>query len=253
MAIEPFLINPYRSRRRARRNAPKKAKRRVRAVVAARTHRGRAKLHLGPAHRPVLYGSGSSWVRSRWSRSKAGGVKLNPRRKHHRRYRHNPGQLVIAGSNPRRSRRRHFKRNPQLVVGGFDFMKNAPLIVVGGLSAVALVAIPHYFNLESKGTIVNYGAQAGVVVGGGYLLGKSLGVQYAYSWMLAGSAVILADVLRKYVLTSIFPTVFPSAAGFGAFPSRVASTRQISGLGAFSNTGYETLDVYPSGGNEGPY
>ncbi len=252
MAIEPFLINPYRRRR----NAPKKAKRRVKAVVAARSHRGRAKLHLGPAHRPVLYGSGSTWVRSMWSRSKAGGIKLNPRRRHRRSYRRNPGQLVIAGANPRRhhrSRRRHFSRNPQLVVGGFDFMKNAPLIAVGGLSAVALVAIPHYFNLESKGTLINYGAQAGVVVGGGYLLGKSFGVQYAYSWMLAGSAVILADILRKYVLTSIFPSVFPSAAGFGAFPRYAPSTRQISGLGAFSNTGYDTLDVYPSGGNEGPY
>lgn len=259
MATEPFLINPYRSHRfhsrRRKRNAPRK----VEAAIVApkrrkKSHRGRAKLHLGPMHRPVLYGTGSSWVRSMWSKSKAGGVKLNPRRHPSRRsrhFRHNPGgSLLIAGANPRR---KHYRRNPALAIGGFDFLKNAPLILTGALSAASLVIVPNFLKLTSTSPLVKYGVQAGVIAGGGFLAGKALGAQYAYSWMLAGSAVVLADVLQHYVFGTLLPgNINLTQQGFGAFPGYHA-------LSAFPASNpmpaqrYDTLDVYPSAGDDGPY
>lgn len=180
-------------------------------------------------------------------------VWANPRRKVSRRkHRRNPGgSLLIAGANPRR--RRHYRRNPALTIGGFDFLKNAPLILTGALSAASLVIVPNFLKLSSTSPLVKYGVQAGVVVGGGYVTGKTLGSQYAYSWMLAGSAVVLADILQNYVFGALLPgSINLTQAGFGAFPSHY-------GLSAFPNSNpmpaqkYDTLDVYPSAGDDGPY
>lgn len=255
MAIESFLVNPYRSRRRRRtlRNAPrKKTARRAR-------RRGRAKLHMGRRHRPVLYGSGSVWSRSPWSRSHRAKIKINPRRRRRsarrRSYRRNPigSSLMIAGLNPRRRRRsssRRFRRNP-LRVAGFDFFRNMPMIAAGAASVIATAAIPDYFGLTGRGPMYKYGSQIGVVAGGGFLIQKFLKKpSAAYAWMLAGSAVILADLLRQYVIGSWLPSV----AGYTAFPSPYtpqvvtdfsASSDYGNGLGAFPSP-YEGVGAYPS-------
>lgn len=248
MATEPFLINPYRvsRRRRSRINAPKKRRKTAAVALAApkrtarvtRKRRGRARLQLGPRHRPVLYGSGSSWVRSPWSSSKAKGIKLNPRRRRRSRrvsrrsfrrnvFVSNPGaSMLIAGANPfrraRRSSRRRFRKNPAFTVGGFDFVKNLPAILTGAASAIAITAVPSAItslvNIDlTSNPLIKYGAQAGVVAGGGYAMAKYMGVAYAYSWILAGSAVVVSDILKTYV----FKEVFPFMSGFGAYAPRV--------------------------------
>lgn len=252
MAIESFLVNPYRSRRRRsyRFNAPRKA------VKRKAKRRGRAKLHMGPRHRPVLYGSGAVWSRSPYSRSRRRKIKLNPRRRRRsarrRSYRRNPigSSLMIAGLNPRRRRRsaRRFRRNP-LRVAGFDFFRNIPMIAAGAASVIATAAIPDYFGMTGKGPIYKYGSQIGVVAGGGFLIKKFLKKpSAAYAWMLAGSAVILADLLRQYVIGSWLPSV----AGYTAFPSPYVpqsvtdySDASDYGVGAFPSP-YEGVGAYPS-------
>ncbi len=247
MAIESFLVNPYRSRRH-RRNAPRKK------TASRAKRRGRAKLHMGPRHRPVLYGSGSSWSRSPWSRSRRAKIKINPRRRRRtsRSYRPNPigSSLMIAGLNPRHRRHsmRRFRRNP-LRVAGFDFFRNIPMIAAGAASVIATAAIPDYFGMTGKGPLYKYGSQIGVVAGGGYVISKFLKKpSAAYAWMLAGSAVILADLLRQYVIGSWLPSV----AGYTAFPSPYVpqavtdySAASDYGVGAFPSP-YEGVGAYPS-------
>ena len=245
MATESFLVNPYRSkRRRSLRmfgNAPRKAKRKAK-------RRGRAKLHMGPRHRPVLYGSGNLWSRSVYSKSKARKIRLNPRK--HRKLSRNPiGSLMIAGANPRRRHSmRRFRRNP-LRVAGFDFFRNIPMIAAGAASVIATAAIPDYFGMTGKGPMYKYGSQIGVVAGGGYVISKFLKKpSAAYAWMLAGSAVILADLLRQYVIGSWLPSV----SGYTAFPSPYVpqsvtdySDASDYGVGAFPSP-YEGVGAYPS-------
>lgn len=250
MATEPFLINPYRvnRRRRPRINAPKKSKKTTIALAApkrvTRKKRGRAKLSLGPRHRPVLYGTGSSWIRSPWSSSKSKGIKLNPsRRKRSRKnaprrfrrnvFRSNPGaSMLIAGANPFRKHsrsRRRLRKNPAFTVGGFDFVKNLPAILTGAASAIAITAVPSAItslvNIDlTSNPLIKYGAQAGVVAGGGYAMAKYMGVAYAYSWILAGSAVVVSDILKTYV----FKEVFPFMNGFGAYAPRARRAAAIA-------------------------
>jgi hypothetical protein len=69
--------------------------------------------------------------------------------------------------------------------------------------------------------------------------------------MLAGSAVVLADVLQHYVFGTLLPGSVNLTAGIGAFPGHT--------FGAFPAPipmpaqRYDTLDVYPSAGDDGPY
>jgi len=194
--------NPRRRRRRYRLNDPDPGRRRRR-----RRHNPRRRAVI--RHRPVLLQvSPTLWSRGPRSRSKRAGISINPRRRHRIGY-----------------RRRRYRRNPALRVSGFDFIRNLPLIATGAISATAQVAVPRYFKLDESSPMVQYGARAGVIAGGGYLLGRFAGTAYAYSWMLAGSAVLLADILKKYVFAEVFPGL-------------------VSGIGA-----YPMLSAYPSGGS----
>lgn len=166
-----------------------------------------------------------------------------------RRRRRNPA-LMVAGANPRRRRYgRRARRNP-LRVAGFDFFRNMPMIAAGAASVIATAALPDYLGLTNKGPMYKYGAQIGTVVGGGFLIKKFLRKPAAaYAWMLAGSAVILADLLRQYVIGSWLPGV----SGYTAFPSPytpqvVTDFSQASdygSMGAFPSP-YEGVGAYPS-------
>lgn len=155
-----------------------------------------------------------------------------------RKMRKNYGELLVAGANPKR--RRH--RNP-MQVAGFDFIKNLPLIATGAISATAQVLVPKYLGVETSSPMVQYGVKIGTIAGGGFVLGKYVGSQYAYSWMLAGSAVLLADILRQYVLGQFLPSMYPTISpisGIGAFPYQ----GERKALSAYPGDGYSLEGAY---------
>ena len=218
---------PKRRRKSTRTVAPKRRKKRV--TKRKRTRRSR-KVRVTVGKRVAKHG-----VRS---------VRINrPRR------RRRNSALMVAGSNPRRRSSRRYRRNP-LRVAGFDFMRNMPIIFAGAASVIATTAIPDYLNMTGKGPLYKYGTQIGVVAGGGYLISNLLKKRSAgYAWMLAGSAVILADLLRQYVIGSWIPSLAGSS--YTAFPSPYVpqavtdySESSDYGVGAFPSP-YEGVGAYP--------
>lgn len=192
MATEPFLVNPPRRHRRHgarsrmrlrnpfaeglaivggnprhrrhRRNAPKKRK---------------SSTRIGSMHRPVFYASGPKrWSRGPKSRSRRAGIKVNPRRRH--------------------------RRNPAIAAGGpLDIMGNLPYIATGAISAIAVVAVPSLTGMGVKGPIYKYGTQVATAIGGGIVVGKFVGKSHGAVWALVGSAVIVADIVKTYLLSSL--------------------------------------------------
>lgn len=224
MAQEPFLVNPPRRRkRRARRvkrntwfghpakhrKAAKKGwrkRRRNRAVVAAapvrrRRQRSAAAAPVRRRRRRASVRMTRSQVRRR-SRVRARDVAYfsnRPRRR--RRMRRNP-YMTVAGANPRRSYRRRYRRNPML--GGMNIMKNLPYVLTGALSATAQVVVPGFVPAQFQSPMVKLAVQAAVAVGGGMIVNKIMkDKMHGTVWMVTGGAVILAEVIKIYVLPNI--------------------------------------------------
>lgn len=156
-------------------------------------------------------------------KGKGGDIKMARRRKHSifggfkRRMRHNPfgEELVIAGLNPRRrygkhrksrakGRRRGYRRNPVSSALGKPLQmvtSNLPYMITGGISALATVAVPKLLKFTDP--LPYYGAQAATAVGGGIVAGMVAGKQHGMVWTVVGGSVILADVLKNYVLKGL--------------------------------------------------
>lgn len=122
------------------------------------------------------------------------------RKRHNRARRRNFGELAVVGGNPRR---RHYKRNPALSIGGLQIKKNLPFVATGAVSAIAVTFVPAITGLSAKGPIYKYGAQLATAIGGGMLVGKFVGRSHGTVWMIVGASVVLADVLKTYVLTGL--------------------------------------------------
>lgn len=191
MATEPFLVNPPRRRRRfgARRRfslrnpfaeglaivgGNPRGRRRARRN-APKKRRGRAKMH-----RPVFYEAGPKrWSRGPRSRSRKAGIRVN------------------------RARRR-MRRNPAVAAGGpLDIMGNLPYIATGAVSAIAVTAVPALTGMSARGPIFKYGTQVATAIGGGIVVGQFVGRSHGAVWALVGSAVIVADVVKTYLLGSL--------------------------------------------------
>ena len=191
---EPFLINPPKKKA----GGPKKKKK---TATKAKRKGGFASLPASFAgltrHRPIFYQTAAKkWTRSPRSKSKIAGVMVNP----------HPG-LMVAGANPYRvKRRRSVRKNPVIALGGpMDFARNMPYLFTGALSATAVSVVPAVLApMVGKILPGNMGTMASkllVTVGGGYVINMVMPKKgHGAVWALVGSGIILADVLKEYVL-----------------------------------------------------
>lgn len=270
MAVESFLINPAR----------KGKKRATRKKARAKRGIGRE----GSKHRPVVYSRGGHWTTSSGARLARPDMRLNPlggevvilganpRRRKRRRGR----KRNAIASNPRRRRRRsrsrsrkrrnpialnprrrrksyrRRRRNPALTMRGLGLpisLKGMlPLAVTGGAAAVVATIAPSLARVQSPWA--QLGVKAAVAVGGGIILGKTVGREHGKIWMVVSGSLIVADLLKKYVLGRIMPGMgdygdeeyvgaFPYEDTVGAYPEEV----DMAGIG-----GVDTGD-YPYGGS----
>lgn len=251
MYDEPFLINPPRRkkrkssgkrRRKASSGGRKRRRRPVKTVVvhAAPKRRRRRKAGVrrrrrsassyGRKHRPVVYGSGRTWRRSKAYR----------KRRKHKHLLVNPG-LALIGNRPRRRRR----SNPVSVVGlKGQLMGALPLAVTGIASGVATSLVPGYLNLSNQW--MNYGVKAGVALFGGQMVGKFVGKDHGLIWTVAGLSILVKDLVQQY-LPGVIPGLgytYPSyyeAPSVGAYPQEMGAfpgeDYQYPDTGAYANMG----------------
>ena len=278
--MEPFLINP-----------PKK-KRKKKAVSTARIkHRpvlyssGRNRWSRGPKSRSKLAGiqinpfGGELALLGlnprRRKRRKVVKLTMNPRRRRKtraRRRHRNPMGFLGLGLNPRRRRRhgrkrrmgassrrrlsRKFHTNPALgmrMTGPMDLMNNLPLIATGALSAIATVSVPALTGIGVGNPMVKYGVQLATALGGGWVVGRFIGRNHGTVWALTGSAVVLADILKTYVLggmlgLSAYPedlSAFPDDDELSTYPQVAGGYGQDEGEEEVSGLGYELEEVSP--------
>lgn len=119
---------------------------------------------------------------------------FNPRRRHRIRYRSN--------------RRRHYRRNPD----GLALTKPmtwVPYLVTGGLSAVVTGFAPRLLG-PAVTPMMAYGVQGAVAIAGGLGL-PMVGLRPAHGlvWFLVGGAVILADVVSRYLMPALGLAAYP--------------------------------------------
>lgn len=135
-------------------------------------------------------------------------------RRRKRSYRRNIGEsLMIAGANPRPRRRyarrntytrkRYYRRNPAV----FGKVQHAlPLMVVGAASSIATTVAPTLTaSFLGTGAWQKYASQAVMAIGGGMVVDmvfKRKG--YGTIWMIVGGSIIIADVVKEYVLKGMF-------------------------------------------------
>lgn len=269
MAVESFLINPA---RKGKKRATRK-----------KTRKGIGR--EGSKHRPVVYSRGGRWTTSSGARIARPDMRLNPlggevvilganpRRRKRRRGR----KRNALASNPRRRRRsrarsrrrrnpiamnprrrrksyRRRRRNPALTMRGLGLpisIKGAlPLAVTGGAAAVVASIAPGLARVQSPWAQI--GVKVAVGVGGGIILGKTVGREHGKIWMIVSGSLIVADLLKKYVLGRIMPGMgdygdeeyvgaFPYEDTVGAYPEEV----DVAGIGI---GGVDTGD-YPYGGS----
>jgi len=93
---------------------------------------------------------------------------------------------------------------------GFNIlsMKNAGLLVTGGLSAIATTVVPPMLaQFTGTNRWVQYGVQAGVGIGGGMLIAKAIGRNHGVVWTVVGLAVTIANILKAEVLPMLGMTL----------------------------------------------
>lgn len=216
---EAFLVNPPRKKkkggarrkhkggRRATTGLSLKEKRRVwgrryrarlkREGGSTYKHRGRG----GARRRVMIRPRGHITITARNRPARRRYYRSNPVRRYHRR-RYNAPMY----NRPRYSRR--YRRNAVsagALGGPFDLMRNLPYFVTGGLSAIATVVVPTLVpapvgSTPTTQTMIKYGVQAGVAIGGGFMIGKFMGKTHGAVWAITGGAIILADVITNFVL-----------------------------------------------------
>lgn len=153
----------------------------------------------------------------------------NPKRRVYRRRRVRAVNPVrrrrrVRAANPRRRayRRRHNpirhhkrRRNPAIETAlGYGFGDLAKLAIVGAAASIATTAIPRALGLTDE--YKKYLGQAGVAIGGGLIVSQLVKKEYGGIWAVAGLAVIVADVMRQYVLARL------GLPGLAAYPAELA-------------------------------
>lgn len=215
MPYEPFLINPPRRRRRMRANFDNPKKRKRRGVRKRKARKPWARTKYGKVHVIRVYGERGAkvWHRSPRSKTKRAGIRIT-----------NPigESLVIAGGNPvrryikrryrynpRRYRKSYmYPRNPVIAMGGvWDFQRNLPYLVTGGLSAIATVTVPGLLGpTVVTGPGMKYAVQLGTAIGGAMIIDWMAPRWRGHGtvWFLVGTALVAADMLKEYLLKPVF-------------------------------------------------
>lgn len=141
----------------------------------------------------------------------------NPKRRVYRRRRiraHNPRHVYRRRrSNPIRRHRR--RRNPAIEAAlGYGFGDLAKLAMVGAMASIATTAIPRALGLTDE--TKKYLGQAATAIGGGLIVSQLVKREFGGIWAVAGLAVIVADVMRQYVLARI------GLPGLAAYPAELS-------------------------------
>lgn len=98
---------------------------------------------------------------------------------------------------------------------GGRVMDKTTTMLVGALSAIATTAVPNI--IKAKTTITKYGSQIATVLLGSYLVGKLLrSSEKAFIWSVVGGSVIVAELLKTYVLKGVLPGL-EAPAGLGQY------------------------------------
>lgn len=275
MGTEPFLINPL---PRKIRRIPKFKLKRYRKMVRKRLADAEFK-RRGILRNPLggeLMILGLNPKRKRRSKISRRLSLMNPRRrrrarkaKHNARRRrgmrlHDNRRRRRLSANPRRRRRsyrmndnpkhkrrrtrrnpvrRGFRGNPALSIAGIKHI--LPLAVTGGASIIATGLVPSLIGMQSQWT--RYGAQAATALIGGYAVDKFAGREHGLVWAVSGVAVIVADVLQRYVVSRVLPVAPAGVSGIGymdegnymdAFPSGMdAYPGEMAGFDAYPYSG----------------
>ena len=187
MAYEPFMVNPHRKKRRSRRK-------RSPAFKSKATKRRRKNAMAMVVGNPRKKGGVTRMAKRRRSKKN-----LNPRRRR-----------IFRGTlrrrkNPILKRRRGSgrRRNPVMSTVRSQVGKLST-IFIGAISAIATTAVPGLLRAES--TFAKYGSQIATVIVGSMLIGKFMrDSQKGFVWGLVGGSVILAEVLKTYVLKGLLP------------------------------------------------
>ena len=120
------------------------------------------------------------------------------------------------------------RRNPVLSLGlgriaGVNIRNLLPLAFTGGASVVATTIAPRVVGVVNPWA--QYGVQAAVGIGGAAVINKTVGRDHGMAWAIASGAVIVADLLQKFVLSRVLPQY---VSGIDAFPDEV-----VEGIAAF--------------------
>jgi hypothetical protein len=141
-------------------------------------------------------------------------------------------------SNPVRRRRGRFLRDNPATIGG-TVKKVLPLAITGGASIIATNLTPGLVGVTSPWT--RYGVQAATALAGGWAVGRFVGREHGVVWTVTGAAVIVADLLQKYVLRGILPGL----SGFGEEYELDAFPYQAEAVSAFPEESTAGFGAYP--------
>jgi hypothetical protein len=223
---EPFLINPLKKR-------TKSGKRKISALLA-RIRKSRMKSNptklpkrVGKKHRPVLYGAGSSWKRSIFSRSAKAGIKVNPL----------AGGLM-AVSNPfgkkvkKSSGRKSLRRNPFTSIAAVkstvkQYLPTA-LAVTGGIGTSLFVPIvaKKFIEGTENSAVKKIGAQIAASLVGGFAVSKisnkANGIVFGISGLGVVAIQLAAKGLEKMFPDLDFNTINAYPEALEAYPEELA-------------------------------
>lgn len=262
MAKEAFLINPVRGKKRksttrSKKKATGRSRRRMSynpigeevMIMGLNPRRGRRRTTKRKRKRRNSYMKNAWFGQSKRhaTAAKKGHSKRKRKYSTKRKRRRNP----IMKSNPVRRRkrytkRRRYRRNPagvrSLRLGGFNVTKMLPLFLTGGLSAIATTMAPNTLGMVTPAT--RYGSQAAVGLIGGIIINNAVGKEHGTVWFVTSGAVIVSDMLQKYVLPRVLPggamSAFPyEDTAVGAFPEYGAD------YGDEDDMDYDMVGDYP--------
>ncbi len=282
---EPFLINPYRIskrgtkrissiRRRLKKRSPRLVKNPIGSEVIIvggnpwwndsaghsraakkgwRAKKRRGGRRLSVSARPVrrrrkrkaVALKSATPVRRRRRRTK----KAVARRPVRRRVATKRRRKSAVARRPARRRSVARRRNPAISLPrilGVDLGTVLPLAITGGISIIATSAVPNMLGVQ--GRWATYGVKIAVGIGGSLVIRKTIGRSHALIWVVSSASVIVAELLKTYVLGNILPglAAFPDESGVAAYPEEVELGNE---YGAPVEYGMDGIgEGYPYGG-----
>lgn len=126
---------------------------------------------------------------------------------------------------------------------------NLKLIGTGAIALIAVKAFPAML-VDTTSPWKLYGSQAAIAIGGGYLANKFVGKGSGTIWAGVCLASVAADLLNKYVVSSLTARTPGSLSAFpfqnlSAFPfAQSENLSDMGGVGEVGATGYDIEDVY---------